>query len=196
MGKEKLLHPLPARIFHWVNVTAIVLLTLSGFYIHDPDILKFMAPMDRARFVHFILMYVFICGTIFRAGYALIIGDWRELMFVPKDIKGFVPLAKYYLFFTDKLNVEGKYNPGQKMTYSMWPVLALVQIITGFILYLPGDLSYLAYLVGGELVIRMIHYGVTWLFVITVAMHVYLAACSGIAMLKSIITGYLPEDFH
>lgn len=196
MVKMKLLHPLPARIFHWINVIVITLLTLSGFYIHNPDILTIFGPMDRGRFIHFIMMYVFICGAIYRAGYALIIGDWRELMFVPRDIKGFIPMAKYYLFFADSYELHGKYNAGQKMTYSLWPILSIVQMITGFVLYLPGRLSYVAYLLGGEINVRMIHYGVTWVFVITVAMHVYLAACSGWPMLKSIITGYLPEDYH
>ncbi|MEQ8237176.1 MAG: hypothetical protein ABRQ23_10375, partial [Syntrophomonadaceae bacterium] len=53
-----------------------------------------------------------------------------------------------------------------------------------------------AYFFGGYLVVRMIHYIITWIFVIMVLVHVYLDMAEGFPVLMSMFTGKIPADFH
>lgn len=192
MNRGVLCHTATARVLHWINAAAVGMLTLTGFYIHWPRVFPVFSGMDTARKLHFIFMYIIFFGIIVRVYYSFASGDYKDIMFSLADIRGFPALTKYYLFFTKSLPDFGKYNPGQKFLYTGWMVLIQVQAITGFILYWPTKLAWLAEPMGGLMVMRQVHYLVTWVFVITAAMHVYLAAIGGFAVIKSIFTGYMP----
>ncbi|NPV26603.1 MAG: Ni/Fe-hydrogenase, b-type cytochrome subunit [Firmicutes bacterium] len=194
--KQELRHPFAIRFFHWWNMVAITILILTGFYIHSPLKFRLFSNMDTARYLHFIMMYFLIFGVIGRLYYMFATGDYRNILFQPSDIKKFPSMIKYYLFLTNRHPYYGKYNPGQKMMYTGVFVLAIVQIITGFILYWPTKMSYWAYLLGGPIIVRMIHYCVTWVFVLSVLVHVYLDIAEGFPILRSMFTGYMPTDFY
>lgn len=189
------MHTVTARVLHWINAIAIFILIATGFYIHAPIEFGFLAgSMDSARFWHFVFMWVVAFGFLYRVIWSAITGDWREIMFRFKDIKGFPSLIKYYTFMASDHPNYGKYNPGQKMTYTLFPVLVGVQVVTGLVLYWPNELATLGTTLGGIATVRLIHYLVTWLFICMVAAHVYLASINGWEMLKSIFTGYVPAD--
>ncbi len=189
-------HPAAIRVFHWTNMISITLLTLTGFYIHSPLQFTLFSSMDTPRTIHFIFMWVLIFGTIARVWYAVYTKDYRNVLFRLSDIKDFGSLAKYYLFISNKHPDYGKYNPGQKAMYTGVVLLILVQVITGFIMYYPTGLATWAFALGGPLVIRLIHYCVTWLFILLVMVHVYLDLAEGMPVLKSMFTGKIQEDFH
>jgi len=187
------------RIFHWVNMVAIMLLIFTGFYIHAPQSFRLFGNMDGARMVHFAMAYVLCFGVILRVYYAIAAKDAKNIVFNPKtDIPNLPSMMKYYLFMSDSHPYYGKYNPGQKAMYTGWLVMALIQIITGFILYKP-QVAFWATLgdyLGGDIAIRMVHLIVTWLFVLTVLAHVYLDISEGVPVLKSMFTGKIPRGFH
>lgn len=190
-------HPLWIRIFHWTNMIAITTLILTGFYINSPLQFRLFSGMDTARFLHFLMAYVLCVGVLGRVYYAIVTKDYKNVWFSPvKDIKNFPSMMKYYLFLADSHPDYGKYNPGQKMMYSGWLGLALIQIITGFILYMPDTFGVVASWLGGPVVVRIIHLVVTWLFVLSVMAHVYLDLSEGIPVLMSMFTGKIPKGFH
>lgn len=193
MAREIYVHTLPARIMHWINAANIGLLTTTGLYIRDPEHFSLFANMDIARKTHFIAMYLIIYGILVRVYYSWISRDYRDLMFRFKDIKDFPALVSYYLFFSRRLPDFGKYNPGQKLLYNAWAVMVFLQAATGFALYFPDALAGYTRLFGGPVIIRQVHFLLTWVFIITVALHVYLAFIGGWNVVKSIITGYFPE---
>lgn len=195
-SKMVLRHPLGVRIFHWWNMLAITMLILSGFYIHAPLDFRLFSKMDTARAIHFVCMWALIFGAIGRVWYALYTKDYKNVWFKLRDIKDFPSLIKYYLFIKNTHPDYGKYNPGQKLMYSGLLFLVLIQVITGFILYYPTALSSWAYALGGPLVVRLIHYCVTWIFVLCIMVHVYLDVAEGLPILFSMFTGKIPEDFH
>ena len=41
-------HSIWIRIFHWANMIAITMLTLTGFYIHAPQTFRLFSSMDTA----------------------------------------------------------------------------------------------------------------------------------------------------
>lgn len=188
------MHPLPVRIIHWSNMLSISLLTWSGLYIHSPVSLKILGSMDDARFLHFVCMYIVTWGIIYRLLYAVITGDHRDWVFRPQDLKDLPSLIKYYLFLSDHHPHFEKYNPGQKMLYTLWPVLLMVQVVTGFAMYIPAQLGWLAELLGGIALLRQIHYLITWVFICTAAVHIYLVLLSGWKVLRSMVTGYIDEE--
>lgn len=192
-------HSVWIRIFHWINMVAIMLLIFTGFYIHAPQSFRLFGNMDGARMVHFAMAYVLCFGVVLRVYYAIAAKDAKNIVFNPKtDIPNLPSMMKYYLFMSNSHPDYGKYNPGQKAMYTGWLVMALIQIITGFILYKP-QVAFWANLgdfLGGDIAIRLVHLIVTWLFVLTILAHVYLDISEGIPVLKSMFTGKIPKGFH
>lgn len=180
-------------------MVAIMLLILTGFYIHAPQSFPIFGNMDGARMVHFAMAYLLCFSVLLRVYYAIVAKDAHNIVFNPiKDTKNFPSMMKYYLFLSDSHPDYGKYNPGQKMMYTGWLVMALIQIVTGFILYKPQVAFWanLGDVLGGDILIRLIHLIVTWLFVLSILAHVYLDVSEGTPVLKSMFTGKIPEGFH
>ncbi len=195
--KMELRHPLWLRLLHWSNMISITMLCLTGFYIHAPLTFRLFENMDNARTTHFAFAMVLFIGVVVRIYMALATGDWRNIVYDPiKDTKKFPSMIKYYLFLAKDHPYYGKYNPGQKGMYTAVFVLALFQVLSGFILYKPEFFTSWAYFFGGFLVVRLLHYIVTWIFVLMVLIHVYLDVAEGIPVLMSIFTGKIPADFH
>ncbi len=190
-------HSIWIRIFHWSNMIAITLLTLSGFYIHAPQTFTLFDNMDNARMLHFAMGYLLTFGIVGRVYYMFAANDVHNIIYAPvEDTKKLPSMIKYYLFLADDHPYYGKYNPGQKGMYTGVIVLAIVQIITGFIMYNPLFFTGLSGWFGGYITVRLIHYIITWIFVLMVLVHVYLDVAEGIPVLKSMFTGKIPADFH
>jgi len=193
LARELYYHTLPARILHWINAANIGLLTTTGLYIRDPYHFPLFANMDIARKIHFIAMYLIIYGIVIRIYYSWVSKDYRELLFRFRDFKGFPALIRYYLFVSKTTPESGKYNAGQKLLYNAWAVLVFLQAVTGFSLYFPDALAGFVRALGGPVVLRQFHFILTWVFIVTVALHIYLSFLGGWSVIKSMITGYFPE---
>lgn len=190
-------HSVWIRIFHWSNMISVIMLILTGFYIHAPQNFSIFSNMGTPRTIHFFMAYILLFGVIGRVYYAIVASDAKNIVYSPiEDTKKLPSMLKYYAFMADDHPYYGKYNPGQKGMYTAWLFMAIVMIITGFILYKPLVFGAAAGWLGGFLVVRMIHYICTWLFVLTILVHVYLDVAEGIPVLKSMFTGKIPEDFH
>lgn len=190
-------HSFWIRCFHWMNMVAITMLVFTGFYIHAPQSFKIFGSMSDARTIHFIMAYVLCVGVVGRVYYAIVAKDAKNIVYSPiADTKKLPSMMMYYLFLADDHPYYGKYNPGQKAMYTGWLFMALVMIFTGFILYKPLTFGFMAGWLGGFLAVRIIHYVCTWIFVLSVLMHVYLDVAEGIPVLKSMFSGKMPADFH
>lgn len=179
-------HPLPASLMHWAHLISLIVLTVTGLYIHWPWTPGLMGIM---RNTHFVFMYVFIFTAIIRVYWAFFGAGSAPLGSHEKipDYKFFGPqrenrgtiggTIKYYTFFGKEAPPVSKYNGLQKGTYVFWLFLIAYQAITGFALWSPTAAYFLplTYVVGGVIVMRMLHYLGMWLFLITVAVHIYLA---------------------
>ncbi|MEG3067443.1 MAG: Ni/Fe-hydrogenase, b-type cytochrome subunit [Syntrophaceticus schinkii] len=190
-------HTRSVRFFHWWNGIAMILLALTGFYIHTPHGFPIFPSMDIARKIHFICMYAVAAGVIGRLYYAFVTRDSKNFRLRSADFGNMIGLMKYYLFISDELPDFGeKYNPGQKMMYLAFVPLVIIQGFTGFILYWPTTFNHWATVFGGMHVMRIVHYIVAWIFVYCIAAHLYLDFSEGLANIAGMITGYRPKDFH
>ena len=104
----------------------MIMLILTGFYIYSPTVFSIFPSMDSARYVHFIFMYVIGWTMVYKIYYSIVTGEIKELIFRWRDLLEMPALIKYYLYgiFVGAHKKDyGKYNPGQRMIYSMWPLL-------------------------------------------------------------------------
>jgi Ni/Fe-hydrogenase 1 B-type cytochrome subunit len=111
---------------------------------HSPHGFRLFDNMDTPRMIHFAMAYVLCFGVVGRVYYAIAAKDAKNIVFsVKEDTPKFPSMIKYYLFLANTHPYYGKYNPGQKMMYTGWLFMALIQIITGFILYKPDTFAWL-----------------------------------------------------
>ena len=175
---EEIRHPVAFRILHLMIVFSILLLVITGFYIHRSFIGGGGFLMSLVRGVHFFAAAVLIIAAVFR-----IIGmffgrnrDWRSFIPTFADIKLLPRTINYYAYLAKEPEIKKKYNPLQMISYSLVFVLVVFQIVSGFALQYPdGWLSWFNYgLFNNEIQVRMAHFIVNWLFVMFLMIHVYL----------------------
>ena len=172
-------HPVTDRILHTLLLASILILCVTGLYIHKPwigDGGGFL--MSLMRGVHFLCAAILIVTVIFRI-VRMFVGpnrDWRNFIPNGEDMKLFGPIINYYARLRDKPVGKKRYNPLQMLSYCLIFVLAIFQIITGFVLQYPDALGGLSYGVfGSEINARIVHYIATWIFILFVIIHVYLS---------------------
>ncbi len=181
---------MPALVMHWLHLISIAVLIFTGFYIRWPF---FGGAMGIMRNLHFVFMFLLIFVALVRVYWAFVgfsapPGERRKI----RDYKFFGPqrenrgqffqTIKYYLFLRRTHPRTAKYNPLQKLTYVFWLALIAVQAITGFALWPPtaGFFQPLSYALGGISYMRAYHYIIMWVFIATVALHIYLSLAEAI----------------
>lgn len=182
------LHPLPVRILHWSQVFIITTLIFCGMYLHYPRFLDtaFSTVKNTKGIFNFLLM----ANTLVYIYYSLRTKHYREVIFSRRDIQFIPSFFRYILFLKENPGYYGKYNPGQKAVFTTWFLFVLLQIFTGLLLFYPDTFGEIIRLGGGLNKIRQVHYFITWLFIATIPIHIYLALTEDPAKLQSIFTGY------
>lgn len=201
----------PIRAMHWAAVAAILVLVITGFYIGAP---YFMTSgeasshylMGRMRFLHFAAAGVFVATAIVRV-YWLFAGNqferWKALF--PYHWKDWVNLAKqvkFYLMIRPEAAPQYLgHNPLQQLSYTGLYLVAMVQIVTGFAMYgqsRPEGFWYTVFgwvvpLLGGIQMVHFVHHVLTWVFIIFLPVHLYLALRADIlertGTISSIVSG-------
>jgi Ni/Fe-hydrogenase 1 B-type cytochrome subunit len=209
--------PLPFVITHWINLLAMLFLTLSGFYIHFP---LFGGWMGVARGTHFFWMFVLIINLVIRIILAFFVKSATELESRKKDYdwKNWVgqesnkhqmwPVIKYYLFFKKDYPITAKYASLQKIAYWATVPITFLAAYTGFCLWAPtaqwgifqAGTDLIADLFGsggGALMpMRIVHYWIMWVVLIFTAVHAYLANIYNFAPSKMIFAWIEEPDAH
>jgi Ni/Fe-hydrogenase 1 B-type cytochrome subunit len=183
----------PLRFMHWVAALCIVLLVATGLYIGKP---YFMTSgeasshylMGWVRFIHFTSAAVLVMTAIIRV-YWLFMGNRFERLpaLFPvrrRDLRNLVKMVKFYLLIdTERAPKYLGHNPLQQLSYTFVYVVAGVMVLTGFTMYgqsNPGGFFYVAFnwvnaLFGGAPIVRFVHHTFTWLILIFLPIHIYLA---------------------
>jgi len=172
--------PLFYRILHQIFLAAILTLALTGLYIHQPFVgngLGFL--MSLCRGVHFFAAALLTIVTVIRL-VSMFVGparDWRNFVVAASDLKKLPQLLKYYARAGEMPKITKRLNPLQMISYSFIFIMALFEIITGFIMRYPdGPLFPLTYgLFGSEMNARVAHFVVTWILISFILIHIYLA---------------------
>ena len=144
---------------------------------------------------HFTLMWPFIAAGLFYLSYLVISGEWRSLLFRPRDIRGPIEMQKYYLRLRKEHPAQGKHNPLQKLAYTFIIFLGALSVLTGFAIYKPTQLSWLTALFGGFQAARYWHFWAVWFFTAFLVVHVMLVFVVDPSSLRAMITGWYRGRF-
>jgi Ni/Fe-hydrogenase 1 B-type cytochrome subunit len=216
MGNRKTVFEYSAgvRWTHWIRALAIVVLTVTGFYLAY----IFIAPETadepilflntKFRMWHEIAGFVLISVVIFKIYLFVLDGvSIKERVSFLDFINPIVwfKQIKYYLFLGEHPKLRGAYNPLQFGAYVGLYILLFLISITGLILYVHsyhewfGGILYdymrpFEVLIGGLANVREIHHIAMWGILLFVPVHIYMAIFNSImsrdGSLDSIISGY------
>jgi Ni/Fe-hydrogenase b-type cytochrome subunit len=211
----------PIRAMHWAAAISVAVLVVTGFYIGRP----YFAPvpgeaidhymMGRMRFAHFAAGRAGATGIV-RVYWLLVAGNRYERLTAlfplsRKDFRNLLLVARKYLLMRWEWGPHYLgHNPLQQLSYTFVYLVVLAQVVTGFALYglsNPEGFFYRVFgweslFLGGVPVVRFIHHVLTWVILIFVPIHVYLALRADFTdrggSISSIVSGgrYVRDDVH
>jgi len=201
--KKIYLHPLPVRIWHWINALGIITLCITGVQIRFPEYVNICGSYRAAIVLHnWAGLIVALSFSIWFFYYSMSAHNLTEL-YVPngQDIKrGILRQAFFYffLYFFGTPNPHhatpgNKFNPMQKSAYlAIMFVLMPVVSLTGILLMNVAPLRELILTVGGLKVIDILHYLAACSLGAFLFTHVYLTTLghTPLAHTKAMVTGW------
>jgi thiosulfate reductase cytochrome b subunit len=144
---------------------------------------------------HFALAWPFVITGLTYLGFLAFSGEWRSLLFRPRDVRPAIDMQLYYLRLRREHPAQGKHNPLQKAAYTGIVVLGAISVLSGFAIYKPVQLSWLTALFGGYELARYWHFVTVWIFVGFTLLHVALVLLVDPASLRAMITGWYRGRF-
>ena len=108
-------------------------------------------------------------------------------------------MIRHYFFFGPKPPQTEAYNPLQKHAYTCAIGLGMLSVLTGFAVWKPVQLSWLAWMMGGFHWARLWHFLIMWAILAFVFGHLVMVALHGWNNFISMLTGwkkdpeYLPK---
>ena len=198
----------PVRLFHWIMVLSLTLLTITGFYMHHPYIVA-TSPrawvMGTMRFVHEIFGFVLLAVLLMRIYWFFAGNEWARW-------RAWVPLKKgqwasirsmllYYSYQRSEPEPEIGHNSLATSTYMVIVFLLLLECLTGLVLFSVVSGSHFLRLTVGWIphivdiqYIRLCHYFIMFLFMAFVIHHVYSAVLVSMeqknGLMESIFSGW------
>ncbi len=204
MKKENvLLHPLPIRIWHWVNAAVVFVLILTGIELRFTDI-KIFSDYGFVVALHKYAGYVLAVSFLFWiAVYQMLGGFAGHYLVSVRDIRSIPAQAAYYLYgyFRGgpnpfRASAETRFNVLQKIAYSFIMFIAMPVIIaSGIIFGNIMDFYRIVHQLGGLRIIDAIHVIAGYMFVIYLLVHLYMATLGKnvFAHTKAMFTGRKEE---
>jgi thiosulfate reductase cytochrome b subunit len=205
--KKIYLHPLPIRIWHWVNAVAFIILIVTGAQVRFGNVLHLFS-FETAVNIHSWTGFILIANFFI----------WLVYYLVTRNIKIYIPPVHHPLEFAKKAirqakfyglgimvgdhnphhsTPDNKFNPMQQVSYLMIMVLLIpLQLVTGLLLWDPRLFSPVVTLVGGIQVIDILHVLLWIFFSAFIIVHFYLATLGHTtwAHIIAMFTGFEEEE--
>jgi len=203
-------HPFIVRFAHWVNAIALLVMIGSGLQVFvafpsfgpkipqknffvPPKLFTLGGWLGGSLQWHFTFMWFFMGSGLLYVIYQAVSGHWRQVLFLPRDIKGVWPMARHYFFFGKKPPVAAAYNPLQKLAYTSALFFGVLSTLTGLVLWKPVQFWWLTILFGGFRLTRIWHFISMCGFVAFIPGHLIMVALHGWNNFYSMITGWKRE---
>ena len=139
---------------------------------------------------HFFFMWLFAINGVAYVCYLLFSGEWRSLWPDRKSFRDAISVTLYDLHLRKERPSQGKYNAAQKIAYSGVVLMAAGSLITGFAIYKPVQLGWLARLLGGYPQARWEHFWLMIGFVCFFGVHIIQVIRAGWDNFRSMVAGY------
>lgn len=199
---------LPVRVSHWFIFLSVVVLSFTGYYMHNPFIIvrsRTAYVMGTMRFIHLLAASVFISAFLLRIYWFFVGNEWSNWRaFVPlhrEQWRGMGKMVSYYTFFRKNIAHFVGHNALAAVTYMFMLLLMFLEILSGLALYSYTVSSRVLSFFIGWLPrwidisnLRLLHFCIMFGFFIFVIHHVYSAVLVSWeernALIESIFTGY------
>lgn len=212
--KSVYVYQAPVRIWHWINVLAVVLLCVTGYFIGSPPPTQpgeasahFL--MGYIRFVHFASAYVFAIGLAARIYWACVGNRHaREMFWVPLLTRAYwVEVWSMVQWYSFARAAPGRYvghNPLARFAmFFMFFLTSVFMVLTGFAMYAEGQqrgswadrlFGWVIPLLGQSQDAHTWHHLGMWVLIVFIILHVYAAIREDImgrsSVVSTMISGY------
>ena len=195
-------HPLPVRIWHWINAAGFLLLIATGVQIRYQDlfsVISFKNAVEWHNWIGFVLIANFFIWLFFYLFTDKIKVYHPEL----SPMRSFHATMRQMRFYgygifrgepnPHQVSAYRKFNPMQSMMYQIIMVLLVpIQFYTGILLWDVGRFSGMVEMLGGVRVVDTIHVLLFIFFSGFLIVHIYLGSLghTPAAHFEAMITGY------
>jgi Ni/Fe-hydrogenase b-type cytochrome subunit len=200
-------HPRVVRFAHWLNAISLFVLIASGLRIFRafpsfgskvpqkvllkvPEKLTLGGWLGGALQWHFTFMWIFVSTGLIYVVYQLFSGNYRQVLFMPRDVSGVWPMARHYFLFGPKPEIKEAYNPLQKLAYTSSILFGVLATVSGIVLYKPVQFWWLAFLLGGFHMTRIWHFLAMCGFLAFIPGHLVMVAVHGWNNFASMLIGW------
>jgi len=200
-------HPFIVRLCHWVNAVTLPVMVLSGLQIFrafpsfgakipQKDLLHWPKAYALGGWLgggfewHLTFMWIYIGTGVLYIAYEICSRNYKQVLFMPRDIGGVWPMVHHYFFFGPKPYAREAYNPLQKLAYTSAILLGVLSVLTGLAIWKPVQLSWLAWLMGGFHWARLWHFIVMWAILAFLFGHLVMVVLHGWNNFVSMLTGW------
>jgi thiosulfate reductase cytochrome b subunit len=200
---EKLyVHPLPVRIWHWINAAGFILLILTGIQLRYADlfhVLPFPVAVRVHNWVGFTLIANYFVWLLFYL-FTDKIKVYHPELDPAKHFRNTLRQLQYYGYGIFKgqpnphhVSLYHKFNPLQSVAYQVIMILLVpIQFYTGLLLWDLERFAGSVALFGGVRVVDTVHVALFVFFTAFIFIHPYLASLGHTpsAHFKAMLTGY------
>ena len=182
--KGRRLHPWPVRVMHWTNAAVMLIMITSGWVIYNDSViirgLHFNGYLRLGEWApesllwHFAGMWLLMLNGLAYLVYGFAVGRFRERL-LPIRAGEFIQTVRDTLHFKVAHEDLTVYNAVQKVLYIVAILAGISQVVTGFAIWKPVQLSWLTGLLGGFQAARIIHFTGMAILVGFLVVHVALA---------------------
>ncbi len=200
------LHPLPVRIWHWLNAVGFLILILTGFQLRYADLISLMS-FETAVHVHNWVGFAVIANWFLWFIYYLTsdrITNYHPDLDAAGFFERFFRQAQFYgqgIFLGQKrphkVQPSDKFNPMQKLTYQFMMFITVpITFISGLMMWDVARFEGLINAVGGIRVVNTVHVVMFIMFVLFMFVHAYMGMLGPkpSTHYKEMFTGY--EEDH
>ena len=204
--KRIYMHPIPVRIWHWINALSFLALIITGLQIRYRDAIQLTSFKDAVD-IHNLFGFILIFNYMLWLLYYLFSGRLKvyiPVMGIGKYIKSSFRQARYYAYgiFVGEKNPhhgapDNKFNPLQQTAYlNIMLFFIPVQMVTGLFLWDITLFSRWINIMGGIKIVDSFHVLIFLFFASFFFVHIYLATLghTPLAHIKAMFTGY--EEAH
>ncbi len=141
---------------------------------------------------HFTFMWLYVFAGALYLGYSVVSGNYRTVIFRPRDGREVWSMLTYYLRLRREAPPYVKYNPLQRLAYTLIVLAGVGSVLSGIAIYKPVQVEWLTRLGGGYQYARLWHFLLVWIFVGFFLVHVTMVILHGWGNFWSMITGWKP----
>lgn len=178
--QQRVIHPWPLRLTHWLNVIAMVMMIGSGWQIYNASpLFNFSFPFGLGDWLgagiawHLAAMWLLVFNGLVYVIWSLASGHYKKLLPIrPRDIwRDFRAALALHL-----KHERGAYNAVQKLLYSGVLLAGLVAVLSGLAIWKPVQLWFFCNLFGGYFTARYVHFFAMSFICLFILVHLLLVA--------------------